>query len=52
MQNKLLIWDFDGVIADTEIIWLKNRMELLNERFNLGWNIETTNFHLGGKATT
>lgn len=50
MQDKLLIWDFDGVIADTEIIWLKNRMELLNERFNLGWNIETTNFHLGGKS--
>lgn len=48
MQDKLIIWDFDGVIADTEKIWLQNRMLMLNEQFGLNWNLETTNKFLGG----
>lgn len=50
MKNKLLIWDFDGVIADTEKIWLQNRMDLLNLKYNANWNFETTNSHLGGMS--
>lgn len=47
---KLIIWDFDGVIADSEKIWLKNRCELLNQKFGLNWDFETTNFYLGGMS--
>ena len=50
MKNKLIIWDFDGVIADTEKIWLQNRMLMLNEQFDLKWDLETTNKFLGGMA--
>lgn len=49
-KPKLIIWDFDGVIADTEILWLKNRQKLLNEKFDLNWDIDTTNIHLGGMS--
>lgn len=35
MKKKLLIWDFDGVIADTEKLWLKNRQTLLKEVMNI-----------------
>ena len=47
---KLIIWDFDGVIADSEKIWLKNRCDLLNQKFGLNWDFETTNFYLGGMS--
>lgn len=50
MQDKLIIWDFDGVIADTEKIWLQNRMMMLNDQFGLKWDLETTNKNLGGMA--
>ncbi|MBE6451951.1 MAG: HAD family phosphatase [Alphaproteobacteria bacterium] len=50
MTDNLIIWDFDGVIADTEIIWLKNRMNIINETFNLDWDLETTNKFLGGMS--
>lgn len=50
MQDKLIIWDFDGVIADTEKIWLQNRMMMLNDQFGLKWDLETTNKFLGGMA--
>ncbi len=35
MKKKLLIWDFDGVIADTEKLWLRNRQKLLKEYMNV-----------------
>ena len=40
MKKKLLIWDFDGVIADTEKLWLRNRQKLLKEYMNvdLDWS--------------
>lgn len=47
-RKKLIIWDFDGVIADTECLWMQNRQKLLNERFNLGWDLEKTNLTIGG----
>lgn len=47
---KLIIWDFDGVIADSEKLWLKNRMEILNRDYGLNWNFETVNKHLGGMS--
>ena len=50
MQKKLIIFDFDGVIADSEKVWLKNRQEQLNLRFNLGWDFNTTNKYIGGMS--
>lgn len=47
---KLIIWDFDGVIADTEKLWLINRQKLINETFNLNWDFATTNHYLGGMS--
>lgn len=47
---KLIIWDFDGVIADTEKLWLANRQKLLNEEFHLSWSFDETNKHLGGMS--
>ncbi|MBO4294768.1 MAG: HAD family phosphatase [Alphaproteobacteria bacterium] len=38
MKAKLLIWDFDGVIANTEKLWLKNWLSALNETFHLNWD--------------
>ena len=50
MKKNLIIWDFDGVIADSEKIWIKNRQDVLNEKFNLGWDFNTTNNYLGGMS--
>ena len=50
MKKNLIIWDFDGVIADSEKIWLKNRQDVLNDRFNLDWDFDTTNNYLGGMS--
>lgn len=49
-EIKLIIWDFDGVIADTEKLWLLNRQKLLNKEFALGWDFKTTNKYLGGMS--
>ena len=50
MKKKLVIWDFDGVIADSEKIWLKNRQESLNKQFNLDWDFNTINKYFGGMS--
>ncbi len=50
MDNKLVIFDFDGVIADSEKIWIKNRQEELNLRYGLGWDFTTTNKYIGGMS--
>ena len=50
MKYKLVIWDFDGVIADSEKVWIKNRQQCLNKKFNLNWDFETTNKYLGGMS--
>lgn len=49
-SKKLIIWDFDGVIADTEKLWLENRRQMINEKFGLNWDFDTTNKHLGGMS--
>lgn len=50
MIKNLIIWDFDGVIADSEKVWLLNRQKSLNEQFNLNWDFKTTNKYLGGMS--
>ncbi len=50
MNKKLIIWDFDGVIADTEKLWLQTRMEMLNEKFDAGWDFKTTAHFLTGMS--
>ena len=41
MSKKLIIWDFDGVISDTEKLWVENRRRMLNEKFGLNWDFAT-----------
>ena len=41
-KEKLIIWDFDGVIADTEPFWVRNWQRVLNKHFNLGLTYEET----------
>lgn len=50
MKKKLVIWDLDGVIADSEKVWLKNRQKSINEKFNLNWDFQTVNKYLGGMS--
>lgn len=50
MNKKLLIWDFDGVIADTEKLWLYNRMLTINETFNVHWSEQTVHEKLLGMS--
>ncbi len=52
MKNKLqlIIWDFDGVIADSEKIWLENRRVFFKERLGVDWNFETINKYFGGTS--
>jgi len=50
MIKNLIIWDFDGVIADSEKVWLINRQKSLNEQFKLNWDFKTTNKYLGGMS--
>ena len=41
-MNKLIIWDFDGVIADSEKIYLRNRQNYFNQNLHLNWDFTTT----------
>ena len=50
MKKNLVIWDFDGVIADSEKVWLKNRQQSINELFGINWDIQTINKYLGGMS--
>lgn len=50
LHKNLIIWDFDGVIADTECLWMENRRKLLNKHFNVNWDLATTNAHIGGMS--
>ena len=49
-MKKLIIWDFDGVVSDTEKLWLETKRDLLNERFNLNWTFDDVNRCFGGMA--
>ena len=35
MKKKLIIWDFDGVIADTDYIWIENLYKNMKSKFNI-----------------
>ncbi len=35
MNKKLIIWDFDGVIADTDFIWIENLHKNMKLKFNI-----------------
>lgn len=43
---KLIIWDFDGVTADTEKYWLAIELEELNKYCGLAWDFATINKYL------
>ena len=47
---KLIIWDFDGVIADSEKIWLENRKNFFHDRLGVNWDFEEVNRLFGGQA--
>ena len=49
-MKKLIIWDFDGVISDTENLWIQSRMDLLNKDLNLEWDFDTTYKNIGGMS--
>ena len=38
-QSKLIIWDFDGVISDTEHLWIKNWQILLKKFLRITYMI-------------
>ena len=47
---KLIIWDFDGVIADSEKIWLENRKNFFHDRLGVNWDFDEVNRLFGGQA--
>lgn len=49
-KPKLIIWDYDGVLADSEKLWIKIWQDALNEKFDLGWDFDTADKFLGGLA--
>ena len=50
MQKKLIIWDFDGVVADTEKLWLDMELDVFNRHCGLNWDFDTINHYLAGQA--
>lgn len=48
MNKKLIIWDFDGVISDTEHLWIRNWQILLKKNFGVEWDFETAKNELAG----
>lgn len=49
-MKKLIIWDFDGVVADTEKLWLDVELDVLNRYCGLNWDFETINHYIAGQA--
>lgn len=49
-MDKLIIWDFDGVVADTEKLWLEMELDVFNEYLGLNWDFATINHYLEGQA--
>ena len=49
-MKKLVIWDFDGVIADTEKLWIQSRIELLYKYFGINWDFNTAMKNIGGMS--
>ena len=49
-MQKLIIWDFDGVVADTEKLWLEMELDVFNKYCGLNWDFKTINHYLAGQA--
>ena len=50
MQNKLIIWDFDGVIADTDSVWMKTFYQKILAEKNYKSDFETFYDMCGGMS--
>ena len=48
--DKLIIWDFDGVIADSEHLWVQNWINCLRLFFGLELTPEMVEYYICGKA--
>jgi len=48
--NILIIWDFDGVIADSEHLWVQNWVDCLRAFFGLELSAEEKEYYICGKA--
>ena len=49
-MEKLIIWDFDGVVADTEKLWMQVELDVLNRFCGLNWDFATISQYLAGQA--
>ena len=47
-MQKLVIWDFDGVITDTESLLLQSRIDVLSKNFQINWDMDTIMKKIGG----
>lgn len=47
-MKKLIIWDFDGVIADTEKLWIENRLYFLQRDYGVDWDFNKAYKYIGG----
>ena len=47
-MKKLIIWDFDGVIADTEKLWIENRLYFLQRDYGVDWDFNKAYEYIGG----
>lgn len=50
MKNTLIIWDFDGVIADSEKLWIRNWTNTLKKMKGISLNAEQQEYYLAGKS--
>ena len=49
-MEKLIIWDFDGVVADTEKLWMQVELDVFNRYCGLNWDFATISQYLAGQA--
>lgn len=47
---KLIIWDFDGVIADSEKVWIENRKNYFNQHLGTVWDFNDIKNIFGGTS--
>lgn len=50
MTKNLIIWDFDGVLADSEHLWVQNWVDTLKKLYNFTLTPEQQKRYLEGKA--
>ncbi len=48
--KTLIIWDFDGVIADSEHLWVQNWIDCLKAFFNLHLSEDKVEYYIRGKS--